>query len=197
MPHINGTRIFEMKRSVVVSVRFPDLVTILLPDTDIFFSAEGSIGVLRQSIMSPGLDGWSGVTKHNDLTNVKVEGDRRKGVVGSDNGAEEWYFLAPVGRFSGNLAAAYNGKLSFTLVHAETPSTGHVTRAPDVILEASCGHSLYLYDFATKGGDLSVMLNEDAGWVDSRTHAAPGAIDFLGVLCEPCLSFEYQCIAWS
>ena len=37
-------------------------------------------------------------------------------------------------------------------VHSETPSDGHVMRAPDVILEATCGHSLYLYDFATKGG---------------------------------------------
>ena len=33
-----------------------------------------------------------------------------------------------------------------------------------------------------QSGDLSVMLNEDAGWIDSRTKSAPGAMDFLGVL---------------
>ena len=35
---------------------------------------------------------------------------------------------------------------------------------------------------ALQSGDLSVMLNEDAGWIDSRTKSAPGAMDFLGVL---------------
>lgn len=138
--------------------------------------------VLLQSITTAGLDGWSAVSMVNTPTSVTATADSGKGVVGADAGSESWYFIGPTDRFSGNLAAAYNGKLMLSLVHSETPSAGHVMRAPDVILEATCGHSLYLYDFATRGGDLSVMLNEDAGWIDSRTKAAPGALDFLGVL---------------
>mmetsp|Transcript_4235 Transcript_4235/g.10192 ORF Transcript_4235/g.10192 Transcript_4235/m.10192 type:complete len:2463 (-) Transcript_4235:343-7731(-) len=143
-------------------------------------SASG--GTLVQSITTAGLDGWTAVTMVNTPATVTATADTGTGVVGADTSSESWFFLGPTDRFAGNLAAAYNGKLMLSLIHSETPSDGHVMRAPDVILEATCGHSLYLYDFATKGGDLSVMLNEDAGWIDSRTKAAPGALDFLGVL---------------
>jgi len=108
--------------------------------------------------------------------------DIGKGIVGSDSNSESWYFMGPTNKFSGDLSSAYNGKLSFTLVHAETPNDEDMIRRPDVILEATCGHSMVLFNFAGRGGDLSVMLNEDAGWLDSRTNRPPSAMDFLGVL---------------
>merc|ERR1719163_1034869 len=129
-----------------------------------------------------GVEGWTTVKGNNNPSSVQLSADIGKGVVGSDTNGESWYFLAPGDKFSGDLSGAYNGRLALTLVHAETPSTGSVRREPDVILEASCGHSLMLYNYASKSGDLSVMLNEDAGWIDSRTKSAPGAMDFLGVL---------------
>jgi len=37
----------------------------------------------------------------------------------------------------------------------------------------------------TQSGDFSVMLNEDAGWIDSRTKSAPGA-------CAVCAFFALR-----
>jgi len=142
----------------------------------------GSSTTLVQSITTVGVEGWTTVRADNNPSTVQLGADIGKGVVGSDTGSETWYFLAPGDKFAGDLLQAYNGRLSLTLVHAETPSGGSIRRQPDVILEATCGHSLMLYNFASKSGDLSVMLNEDAGWIDSRTKSAPGAMDFLGVL---------------
>eukprot|EP00293_Proteomonas_sulcata_P015206 CAMPEP_0184303574 /NCGR_PEP_ID=MMETSP1049-20130417/13299_1 /TAXON_ID=77928 /ORGANISM="Proteomonas sulcata, Strain CCMP704" /LENGTH=287 /DNA_ID=CAMNT_0026615163 /DNA_START=41 /DNA_END=900 /DNA_ORIENTATION=- len=142
----------------------------------------GAMATLAEALMMTGTDGFTAVTLENNPSSVVPAADIGRGVVGSDTGSQAWYFMAPSDRFSGDLSAAYNGKLSLTLVHAETPSMGKVTNYPDVVLEAKCGHSLQLFGFAAKGGDLSVMLNEDAGWVDSRTKKAPSALDVLGVL---------------
>lgn len=138
--------------------------------------------VLARSSPAGSTDGWMGVRQNSDPSTTAVVSDAAAGLSGSDSGSEQWYFLAPGDRFSGDLSGAYNGRLSFTLTHSETPSSGKAAKAPDVVLEAACGHSLLLYGFADKGGSLSVMLNEDAGWIDSRTRRPPGVMDFLGVL---------------
>lgn len=77
-------------------------------------------------------------------------------------------------------------------MQAETPSSAKKIKAPDVILEASCGHSLLLFSDAAKAASSSkassssssIVLNEDAGWIDSRTKRPPGVMDFLGVLAH-------------
>ena len=138
--------------------------------------------VIARSSPAGSTDGWIGVRQDGAPSSTLVVSDAAAGVSGSDTGSEEWYFLAPGDRFSGDLSAAYNGRLSFTLTHSETPSSGKATKAPDVILEAACGHSLLLHGIAEKGGSLSAMLNEDSGWIDSRTRRPPGVMDFLGVL---------------
>uniref|UniRef100_A0A7S0YYW7 Laminin IV type A domain-containing protein n=1 Tax=Hemiselmis tepida TaxID=464990 RepID=A0A7S0YYW7_9CRYP len=138
--------------------------------------------VLARSNPAGSTDGWQGVRQAGAPSSTRVVSDAAAGVSGSDSGSEVWYFMAPSDRFAGDLASAYNGRLSFTLTHSEAPSSAKATRAPDVILEASCGHSLMLYGLAERGGTLSVMLNEDAGWIDSRTRRPPGVMDFLGVL---------------
>jgi hypothetical protein len=138
--------------------------------------------VIARSSPAGSTDGWIGVKQDGAPSSTAVVSDAAAGVSGSDTGSEEWYFLAPGDRFSGDLSAAYNGRLSFTLTHSETPSSGQATKAPDVILEAACGHSLLLHGVAERGGSLSAMLNEDAGWIDSRTRRPPGVMDFLGVL---------------
>mmetsp|Transcript_25689 Transcript_25689/g.52345 ORF Transcript_25689/g.52345 Transcript_25689/m.52345 type:complete len:2398 (+) Transcript_25689:333-7526(+) len=142
----------------------------------------GANTILVESATTVGLDGWSVVTAVNNPSSVMPAADIGRGIVGSDSNSESWYFMGPTNKFAGDLSAAYNGRLSFTLVHAETPYDEDMIRNPDVILEATCGHSLQLFNFAGKGGDLSVMMNEDGGWIDSRTKRPPSAMDFLGVL---------------
>lgn len=116
-------------------------------DTQRSSSAETT---LVQSITTVGVEGWTTVKADNGPASVQLGADIGKGVVGSDANGESWYFLAPGDKFSGDLSRAYNGRLMLTLVHAETPSGGSVRREPDVILEATCGHSLMLYNFASK-----------------------------------------------
>jgi hypothetical protein len=112
--------------------------------------AAGTDTALVQSIATVGVEGWTTVKSNGNPSTVQLGADIGKGVVGSDSNGESWYFLAPGDTFSGDLSQAYNGRLTLTLVHAETPSGGSVRREPDVILEASCGHSLMLYNFASK-----------------------------------------------
>eukprot|EP00281_Chroomonas_sp_CCMP1168_P025887 CAMPEP_0206226290 /NCGR_PEP_ID=MMETSP0047_2-20121206/8013_1 /ASSEMBLY_ACC=CAM_ASM_000192 /TAXON_ID=195065 /ORGANISM="Chroomonas mesostigmatica_cf, Strain CCMP1168" /LENGTH=1015 /DNA_ID=CAMNT_0053649369 /DNA_START=156 /DNA_END=3199 /DNA_ORIENTATION=- len=140
--------------------------------------------VLARSNPAGSTDGWQGVRLNNVPSTTMVRADVASGVAGSDTGTEAWFFMAPSDRFMGDLSAAYNGRLSFTLTHAETPANAQEVKAPDVVLEAACGHSLMLYDFASQGGVLSIMLNEDAGWIDSRTKRPPSVMDFLGVLAH-------------
>ena len=112
--------------------------------------AAGAESMLVQSITTVGVEGWTAVKADNRPASVQLGADIGKGVVGSDTSSESWYFMAPGDKFAGDLSRAYNGRLMLTLVHAETPSGGSVRREPDVILEASCGHSLMLYNFASK-----------------------------------------------
>jgi len=112
--------------------------------------AAGAVATLVQSITTVGVEGWTTVRADNRPASVQLGADIGRGVVGSDTGGESWYFLAPADKFAGDLSRAYNGRLQLTLVHAETPASGSVRREPDVILEASCGHSLMLYNFAAK-----------------------------------------------
>ena len=52
-----------------------------------------------------------------------------------------------------------------------------------MILEATCGYSLMLKNLIKGSAEtFSVLLNEDQGWVDSRTKRKPGLFDMLGVL---------------
>mmetsp|Transcript_36650 Transcript_36650/g.92146 ORF Transcript_36650/g.92146 Transcript_36650/m.92146 type:complete len:232 (-) Transcript_36650:1170-1865(-) len=136
--------------------------------------------MLARSNPAGSTDGWSGLLLSNVPASTQVTADAAAGVFGSDSGSELWYFSAPADRFAGNLAAAYNGRLSFTLTHSEMPSSAKMTKGADVVLEASCGYSLMLYNLNGEGGAISVMLNEDAGWMDSRTRRPPGVMDFLG-----------------
>ena len=149
-----------------------------------FLSAGSSSAgtVLVQSSPSGDVDGWSVVTQGNVPSTAQLQADNGAGIYAIDSNGETWYFLAPADRFSGNLEQAYNGQLAFNLIHSETPISGQVKRAPDVILEAKCGHSIQLFDFASSGGQLSISLNEDSGWIDSRTKRPPSAMDMLGVL---------------
>ena len=117
----------------------------------------GSSTTLVQSITTVGVEGWTTVRADNNPSTVQLGADIGKGVVGSDTGSDTWYFLAPGDKFAGDMAQAYNGRLSLTLVHAETPSGGSVRREPDVILEATCGHSLMLYNFASKVGAFATL----------------------------------------
>ena len=131
---------------------FKDPAQILNPkvNTDTPRSAGADAKTLAQSITTVGDDGWTTVKADNTPSSVTLGADIGKGVVGTDKDGASWYFLAPANKFSGDMSLAYNGRLMFTLVHAETPSGGSVRREPDVILEAKCGHSLMLYNVASK-----------------------------------------------
>jgi hypothetical protein len=131
---------------------FKDPAQILNPkvNSDTPRSAGSDAETLAQSITTVGDDGWTTVKADNTPSSVTLGADIGKGVVGTDKDGASWYFLAPANKFSGDMSLAYNGRLMFTLVHAETPSGGSVRREPDVILEAKCGHSLMLYNVASK-----------------------------------------------
>mmetsp|Transcript_9722 Transcript_9722/g.32526 ORF Transcript_9722/g.32526 Transcript_9722/m.32526 type:complete len:2440 (+) Transcript_9722:200-7519(+) len=134
------------------------------------------------SLQLPGLAGWSTLTLKNQKSSVQLVAGRGSGVSGSDTNDEIWYFVSPTDSFSGDLSAAYNGKLSFTLIHAQTPLTATPLQAPDVIIEASCGFSLMMFQATQQGGSITLILNEGSGWIDSRTKKKPSTIDMLGVL---------------
>ena len=101
------------------------------------------------------------------------------------NTLPSWYFVSPAS-FSGDLKAAYNGKLSFNIVHAYVPDweskRNKDVKEPVVILQAKCGHYLYWASPNVGTGTTVVMLHEDDGWKDSRTGKAAGVMDMLGVL---------------
>lgn len=129
---------------------FKDPAQTLLPKVKEDTQRAATGATLVQSITTVGMEGWTTVKANGNPSAVQLGADIGKGVVGADTNAESWYFLAPGDKFSGDLSQAYNGQLSLTLVHAETPSGGSIKREPDVVLEASCGHSLMLYNFAAK-----------------------------------------------
>jgi len=79
---------------------------------------------------------------------------------------------------------AYNGKLSFNVVTMAV-ADAHAKKElkdPLVVLQAKCGHYISWSSSKQVSGTTTVMLNEDAGWMDSRTGKAAGSLDMLGVL---------------
>eukprot|EP00960_Hanusia_phi_P070875 767419-Hanusia_phi.AAC.5 len=120
---------------------------------------------LVSSLQMPGLDGWTTLTLKDQKSSVQLMSGRGSGISGSDTNSEIWYFVSPqdryekilfvtvsqlqlligCNRFSGDLSSSYNGKLSFTLVHAQTPLQATQLQAPDVMIEASCGFSLMMF----------------------------------------------------
>lgn len=98
-------------------------------------------------------------------------------------GSSSWWFSSPAS-FSGDLTAAYNGKLSFNLGFLSYNDNGQsAVPESDVVLVAACGHTLSKKGVVVAGrtNTYSLLLNED-GWIDSRTQSAPNVYDFLGVL---------------
>ena len=135
--------------------------------------------------MTPGTaDGWS-LAYANGLTPTFTLSASGAGVSASDTADTHtsWYFVGPPA-FSGDMKGAYNGKLSFNIVHmavADAQAKKEL-KEPLVILQAMCGHSLWWSSGKQTSDQTTVMLNEDAGWVDSRTGKAAGVLDMLGVL---------------
>jgi hypothetical protein len=155
--------------------------------------------VVLESTFVQGTDGWSlqGPQMEQAAHNVQgpeaQEGDMA--IDAADHSSNVWYFTSPL-RFSGDRTAAYNGELSFGLYHKQRPppTNSHPlkTRAglegADVILEAQCGHALYISGVLDRSRSVptqySIALEEDAGWIDSRTGNAPRRLDMLGVLAN-------------
>jgi hypothetical protein len=150
-------------------------------NTDTPRSAGSDAETLAQSITTVGDDGWTTVKADNTPSSVTLGADIGKGVVGTDKDGASWYFLAPANKFSGDMSLAYNGRLMFTLVHAETPSGGSVRREPDVILEAKCGHSLMLYNVASKVPYTRVAPPRPSAPLFPRTHPHLGILSSLAM----------------
>jgi hypothetical protein len=103
------------------------------------------------------------------------------------------YFTSP-SSWPTELSAAYNGKLTFMANPAEytgsfIAATGHQSNPSgsslyDVALVAQCGYALTFSGLftAASSSTYSVTLNEDSGWIDSRTGKRPTMFDFLGTL---------------
>lgn len=147
-----------------------------------------------------GTDGWAlhgaraGHQAHGVEGPVARESDMA--IEAADSGAAVWYFSSPP-HFEGDRAAAYNGALQFLLYHKQRPpaSNSHPLKlgrlgvdSADVILEAQCGHALFMRAVLDRSRSVptqySLDLSEDAGWIDSRTGGAPFRLDMLGVLAN-------------
>ena len=108
-------------------------------------------------------------------------------------GGKTRYFTSP-SSWPTDLGGAYNGKLNFMASPAEytgsfVPTTGFQSNPSgsslyDVALVAQCGYALTYSGLftATSSSTYSVTLNEDSGWIDSRTGRRPTMFDFLGTL---------------
>jgi len=100
------------------------------------------------------------------------------------NENQPWYFTSSA-VFSGDMSDAYNGILSFRIMHVQVADSNAVmiTSHPIVMLKATCGYSLTWTPKSFPTTDVvTVNLNEYSGWKDSRTGKAPDNLDFLGVL---------------
>lgn len=108
-------------------------------------------------------------------------------------GGKTLYFTSPPS-WPTDVNAAYNGKLNFMSSAAEytgsfVAATGHQSNPSgsslyDVALVAQCGYALTYSGLftSTSASTYSVTLNEDSGWIDSRTGRRPTMFDFLGTL---------------
>lgn len=144
-------------------------------------------------VIKGSMEGWS-LTLINGLVPkfAKIDSVDGTGISDSDDAASasSWYFVSPGeslgfsgNPFSGNILWAYNGKLSFSVVSMAVMDARAKKdlKDPLVVLQATCGHYLYWTSTASKT-TMTVMLNEDAGWIDSRTGKEPGLHDMLGVV---------------
>ena len=153
-----------------------------------------------ESLFFPGkgTDGWvlHGPRFEQEARQVQGPSARESemAIEATDSGASVWYFSSPP-HFEGDRAAAYNGALSFGLYHKQRPPAsnsnplkmgGPGVDSADVILEAQCGHAIYMRSVLDRSRSVpteySLALSEDAGWIDSRTGQAPFRLDMLGVL---------------
>uniref|UniRef100_A0A7S0MBC6 Laminin IV type A domain-containing protein n=1 Tax=Cryptomonas curvata TaxID=233186 RepID=A0A7S0MBC6_9CRYP len=108
----------------------------------------------------------------------------------SDQRNQKWYFTSP-SNLAGDRLDMYNGILSFKLNHVSRPNPSNAHRMPsmaDVLLESECGHFLQLFDLVDSGRvvprSYHVHLNENGGWIDSRSRGQPSQQDFVGVLAN-------------
>jgi hypothetical protein len=146
-------------------------------------------------VIKGSMEGWS-LALINGLVPkfAKIDSVDGTGISASDDAASasSWYFVSPGeslgfsasgNHLSGNIMWAYNGKLSFSVVSMAVMDARAKKdlKDPLVVLQATCGHYLYWTSTASKI-TMTVMLNEDAGWIDSRTGKEPGLHDMLGVL---------------
>lgn len=174
----------------------------------VFFVPAGAVdrasGKRRRSVVESlffpgkGIDGWALHGPHFGQAAHKVQGPSESdmAIEAADSGAGVWYFSSPP-HFEGDRAEAYNGALSFGLYHKQRPpaSNSHPLKvgrlgvdSADVILEAQCGHALYMRGVLDRSRSVpteySLALSENAGWIDSRTGNAPFRLDMLGVLAN-------------
>jgi hypothetical protein len=140
--------------------------------------------VRAQSRFRFGTEGWTLEGADEQWSAITLDGASGKILV-HEQGGKTWYFVAP-SAFVGDVSSTYNGKLVFALGHAyfnadEEPYTAN---EPDVILETTCGYSLQKNVFSAfvMHKVYALALNEFGGWIDTRTRAAPGLMDFLGAL---------------
>ncbi len=142
--------------------------------------------VRAQSTFHTSTEGWTLDGADEAWNAVTLDAANGKILV-HEKGGKTWYFVAPAA-FLGDVSGTYNGKLVFALGHTyfNAQEEPPVTNEPDVILETTCGYSLHRMVFSafTMHKVYALTLNEYGGWIDSRTRAAPGLMDFLGVLAN-------------
>lgn len=153
--------------------------------------------ILVSSMFGANSDGWTvgGAKLDQPAFQANLVHSMGRAAEVSDHGDELWYFVAPV-KFSGDKTVAYGGELNFKMHHSKTPppSNSHLMRrktgmeGADLLLEAECGHTLYLHHVFQHPKGVStqykISLHEEAGWIDSRNSREVTQLDLLGVLAH-------------
>jgi len=173
-----------MARCSVIRTLFAATALVALFQLALAADHDENAGAILARMTPSTAEGWS-LSYLNGLVpkfQLKADGS---GIAATDTAAttSNWYFVAP-SSFSGDMKGAYNGKLYFSIVHMEVADAKAKKdlKDPLVVLQAKCGHYLWWAPSKMETGTTSVMLNEDAGWKDSRTGKAAGVLDMLGVL---------------
>ena len=111
-------------------------------------SDDASFSALVQ--MAPGrTDGWSLAFLNGQTTRLSLKSDGT-GLIVTDTASTgtrgNWYFVGPAA-FSGDMRAAYNGKLTFSIVQLSVADAKAKKdlKAPLVVLQAECWHYLWWY----------------------------------------------------
>ena len=161
-------------------------------------AARRQINTVAESIFFQGTDGWTvGGANFEQRAHVDQPVARTDALaIEVVDRHEMWYFTSGHA-FVGDKTAAYNGELSFKLYHHQLPAAsrsqhmklGRVgVESADVILEAQCGHALYIGGVLERARGVPTEyvfpLTEEAGWIDSRTGNPPLQLDMLGVLAN-------------